>query len=118
MMEEVDDLIEDQGICPDESCENEEAAELSLDSDSNVDEASEEDVDDVDASSEEPRSMFNPPLYYQRYNIVQEIITSHQKEGMDIQKVRKCSFVNHMLNCVHWFWVFYRSVYCKTSIWI
>lgn len=43
---------------------------------------------------EEPKSMFSPPLYYQRYSAVEDIIQHHQAEyGDDIQSVSTYALV-------------------------
>lgn len=85
-MDRENNGLEDQGICADDSGESEGEQASSDSADTESAPVTEDEIED-DIASEEPRAMFNPPLYYQRYHAVQDVIRSHEEKGMIITKV-------------------------------
>ena len=78
--------VDDQGICTDESGDTE-GSHVSNESAETESAPYTEDEVENEIASEEPRAMFNPPLYYQRYHAVQDVIKKHQSNDMAITKV-------------------------------
>ena len=89
--------VDGQGVCTDESGDTE-GSHMSNDSAETDSAPCTEDEVENEIVSEEPRAMVNPPLYYQRYHAVQDVIKKHQSNDMAITKLMdagcaECSFL-------------------------